>query len=67
MVKHTQTICRQKMTNSLRVFDHFVGLALKGLSCIRKHSSNLIYYRFEKLLLGLLGGPEQNNLILLKI
>ena len=27
MVKHTQTFL------SLSVFDHFVGLALKGLSC----------------------------------
>ena len=31
MVKHTQTIRRQKLTNCLSVFDHFVGLALKGL------------------------------------
>ena len=31
MVKHTQTICRQQPTNCLSVFDHFVGLALKGL------------------------------------
>ena len=31
MVKHTQAICRQKPTNCLSVFDHFVGLALKGL------------------------------------
>ena len=31
MVKHTQTIHRQKPTNCLSVFDHFVGLALKGL------------------------------------
>ena len=31
MVKHTQTIRRQKPTNCLSVFDHFVGLALKGL------------------------------------
>ena len=31
MVKYTQTICRQKPTNCLSVFDHFVGLALKGL------------------------------------
>ena len=31
MVKHTQTIRRQKPTNCLDVFDHFVGLALKGL------------------------------------
>ena len=29
MVKHTQTIRRQ--SNCLSVFDHFVGLALKGL------------------------------------
>ena len=29
MVKHTQTIRRQK-TNSLSAFDHFMGLALKG-------------------------------------
>ena len=32
MVKHTQTTRRQKPTNRLSVFDHFVGLALKGLS-----------------------------------
>ena len=32
MVKHTQTIRRQQPTNCLGVFDHSVGLALKGLS-----------------------------------
>ena len=32
MVKHTQTIRRQKQTNCLRVFDYFMGLAPKGLS-----------------------------------
>ena len=31
MVKHTQTICRLLQANCLSVFDHFVGLALKGL------------------------------------
>ena len=31
MVKHTQTIRRQKPTNCLSVFDRFVGLAFKGL------------------------------------
>ena len=31
MAKHTQTIRRQKPTNCLNVFDHFVGLALKEL------------------------------------
>ena len=32
MVKHSQTIRRQNPTNSLSVFDYFVGLALKGLN-----------------------------------
>ena len=32
MVKHTQTICRQQPTYCLNVFDHFVGLTLKGLN-----------------------------------
>ena len=31
MVKHTQTIRWLKPTNCLNVFDHFMGLALKGL------------------------------------
>ena len=31
MVKQTQTIRRLLLTNCLSVFDHFVGLALKGL------------------------------------
>ena len=32
MVKHTQTIRRQKPTNFLNVFDHFVGLAPKRVN-----------------------------------
>ena len=36
MVKHTQTIRRKKPTNCLSVFDHFVGLVLKGLRCSDK-------------------------------
>ena len=31
MVKHTQKILRQQPTNCLRVFNHFVGLVVKGL------------------------------------
>ena len=31
MVKHTQTIHRQKSTNCLSVFDHFAGSARKEL------------------------------------
>ena len=34
MVKHTQTIHRHQPTNCLSVFDHFVNLALKGVSNI---------------------------------
>ena len=37
MVKHTQTIRRLLAMNCLSVFDHFVGLALKGLN---DHCSN---------------------------
>ena len=29
--KHIQTICQQKLTNYLNVFDNFVGLVLKVL------------------------------------
>ena len=32
MVKHTQTIHRQKPTNCLSIFDNFVGLPFKGLN-----------------------------------
>ena len=32
MVRHTPTIRRQKPTNCLSVFDHVVGVALKGLT-----------------------------------
>ena len=32
MVKYTQTILRQQPANCLNVFDHFVGLVLKGSS-----------------------------------
>ena len=34
MVKYAQTICWQKTTNYLSVFDDFVGMALKGLKSI---------------------------------
>ena len=30
MVQHTQRISRQQSTNCLSVFDHFVGLVVKG-------------------------------------
>ena len=37
MVRQTQTIRRQQQTNCLSVFDHFVGLALKGLNLLKTH------------------------------
>ena len=36
MVKYTQTIRRLLPTNCLSVFDHFVGLPLKGLKWLEK-------------------------------
>ena len=36
MVKHTQTIRRLLQMNCLSVFDHFVGLLIKGLSINQK-------------------------------
>ena len=46
MVKHTQTIRRLLLTNSLSVFDHFMRLALKGL--------RLIDYEVNKVIIELL-------------
>ena len=37
MVKHTQTICRQKQRNCLTVFDHFGELVFKGLNSTLKY------------------------------
>ena len=42
IVKHTQTILRLFRTNRMSVFDHFVGLALKGLKIICKVSDKYI-------------------------
>ena len=44
MVKHTQAIRPQQPTNCLSVFDHFVGLVLKGLTVnlVTKNTFNLI-------------------------
>ena len=36
MATHTQTIRPQQRMDCLSVFDHFVGLALKGLSLVDK-------------------------------
>ena len=50
MVTHTQKTCRQKPTNCLSVFDHFVGWRLKVLSSVLAPSAfNLIPATFFKL------------------
>ena len=41
MVKHTQTGRRQKPTNCLSVFDHFVELAIKGLKSFLHNSTRI--------------------------
>ena len=38
MVKHSQTIRRQQLTNCLSVFDHLVRLTLKGLTLVDHQS-----------------------------
>ena len=59
MVKHTQTIRQQKPTNCLSVFDHFVGLALKGLkNCLSTADNSLTTNALSFLLPS---SPTQNN------
>ena len=51
MVKHTQTIRRLLLTNCLSVFDHFMGLAPKGLGKSRPiHQKNLSICKYLSLL-----------------
>ena len=51
MVKHTQTIRRQKPTHCLMVFDQSVGLALKKLTVyyflqnVAKFAQNAVHLR----------------------
>ena len=45
MVKHTQTMCRLLLTNCLSVFDHFVGLVLKGLKSFDRGSCTFLFVR----------------------
>ena len=42
MVKDTQTIRWQLLTNCLSVFDHFVVLVLKGLGNLRCTQANVL-------------------------
>ena len=42
MIKHTQAICTQELTNCLSVFEHFVALPLKEIKQ-EKHVSSSQY------------------------
>ena len=44
MVKHTQTVCRLLRTNCLSVFDHFVGMTVKGLKSDIVEINTYIYW-----------------------
>ena len=44
MVKHTQTILRHFLTNCFSVFDHFMGLMIKGLTINSDLTFNFIRY-----------------------
>ena len=44
MVKHTQTIHRLFPTSCLSVFDHFLGLALKGLTQLNPPQPNVVFH-----------------------
>ena len=48
MVKHTQTINRQQPMICLSVFDHFVGLAFKGLKTHQTFSFKDTVMKIEK-------------------
>ena len=52
MVKHTQTIRRLLPSNCLSVFDHFVGLALKGLKTLGLQSIKGTVKQIEKALIN---------------
>ena len=56
MFKYTQTICRQQPTNCLSMFDHFVGLVLKGLLV----SSGRFYFLLESKKFKKKGNVENN-------
>ena len=46
MVKHTQTISLQQQTNCISLFDHFVGLVLKGLNIALHYRNSSISLNF---------------------
>ena len=52
MAKHTQTICRLLPTNCFSVFEHFVGVVLKGLNVTNIIQYFLLIYQHIKTLIA---------------
>ena len=48
MAKHTQTIRRQQPMNCLGVFDHFVGLAINGLTSSVKKLNLVLAFKHSR-------------------
>ena len=48
MAKHIQTICRQKPTNCLSMFDHFAGLTLRRLTILPQLNSENMRHKLGK-------------------
>ena len=48
MVKNTKTIRRQKPTNCLSVFDHFLVLALKGVNTLLTKPLTIFTEKFHR-------------------
>ena len=47
MVKYTQIFRRQEPTNRLGVFEHFVGLVLKGLMILKEMNIQIIKLKHQ--------------------
>ena len=65
MVKHTQTIRQLLPTNCLSMFDHFAGLALKGLNNFH-HNIQFTYeteYNFKLAFLDVMRCKERENIV----
>ena len=70
MVKDTQIIRQQQLTNCLSVFDHFAGLVLKGLrNMTKKHLilKEIVYLIFDIKLLFYVGFSRKHKEIFSRI
>ena len=66
MVKHTQTICSPFPKNCLIVFDHFEGLARKGLGWQKAQKRQTIWIRLYGNL-GLIGFVYNHTTFILSL